>query len=366
MLSETVGLTLVEEELLPRASVTMAELIDILKTRFFNGRLALTNADGSAVFSGKVKDLRLRHPSKDNPRGLLTVEDCHALQSFIRLWRKSKWSLDELDFALSVFGNRLSPDSAPRIDIQTIIAIAAVQQISQLVGVQISRLLPLWSILDTAGEQSIYRSMFLRVVKPTPVFGSDGNGGMFETEAKISETLPALSAALGLPSGSLGALVEATGVLDDALNPGSLSALYRSSLFCSMMELDPIHYGELLKMLGNGISPFKDPQTTLRIISQWRRLKSAGIDLAQLKRISGIGSVAPISPDATICDAAKATFALLKDLDSVEQLVPETRDSSAEEVRRIASMLFDPSTAKRVVAFVEGLWSNSSRPSTFG
>lgn len=70
MISENEGIPLVTSQLLPRAAISLQDLLDVLKSRFLGGRLALGNSGNTPLFSGDVSDLRLRHPLEDGPSSM--------------------------------------------------------------------------------------------------------------------------------------------------------------------------------------------------------------------------------------------------------------------------------------------------------
>ncbi|KAG8427474.1 hypothetical protein J3459_006652 [Metarhizium acridum] len=101
-------------------------------------RADMAVADGSATFSGKTKHLRLRRPTSSNLKAPLTEPDYWQLQSYIRLWRRTGWTLQDLDCVVVSFSG-----DGMRVTAQTITAMAAVYRISTLAGVDMLRRMPI-------------------------------------------------------------------------------------------------------------------------------------------------------------------------------------------------------------------------------
>ena len=366
MVSEADGLPDISKVLLPRAALSMQELLDLLKSRFVGGRLALGNVNDTPVFTTNIADLRLRHPSQTNSKGPLTVEDCAALHSFLRLWRKISWSMEELDVALSCLGDQAgSATSLPRITADTIAALAAVGELQTLTGISILRLMPLWSVIDTWGNSSLYARLFLqgRADKDDAVFGKDSAGFyLSNTSAKMSDNKGVLLAGLGVPDEHFNFLLWSAKISNDLLNLSNVSSLYRNTLLCQLLDISPVHYAGFTAMFDKGFSPFKTPQTTLSMVKGWQSCTSSGISLGQALFITGKDVALDIrNPGYGTSNqgSIELTVKILIGLSDIDSQVPvgdaiSLNTTSTGEVARIANLMFDAATAAKVFEFVEG------------
>lgn len=373
MVSEGNGLPEVSKVLLPRAALSMEELLDLLKSRFAGGRLALGNVADTAVFTTTIADLRLRHPSQTNSKGPLTVEDCAALHAFLRLWRKTSWSMEELDLALSCLGDQAgSATSLPRITGDTIAALAAVGELQTLTGIPISNLMPLWGVIDTWGNSSLYARLFLqgRADKVDAVFGRDSTGRyLSNTTAKMSDNRGALLAALGIADEHFNFLLWSAKISNDLLNLSNVASLYRIALLCQILDISPIHYVGFIAMFDKGLSPFKTPQTTVSLVKGWQSCTSSSISLGQALFITGKDvalNVRNPGYGASNQQSIETTLRILIGLSEIDLQVPvggsiSLTTTSTGEVARIASLMFDPATAAKVLDFVEGkFWGQNA------
>ncbi|KAL8942188.1 MAG: hypothetical protein Q9216_001796 [Gyalolechia sp. 2 TL-2023] len=365
MLSESDGLAAVSSVFLPRATLSMQQLLDLLKSRFAGGKLALGNVSDTAVFTTNIADLRLRHPSQTNSRATLTVEDCAALQAFLRLWRKTSWLMGDLDLAVSCLGEYpASAASLPRISADTIAALAAVKELQALTEIPIWRLMPLWGIIDTQGNSSFYAQTFLRGKADgvDAIFGRDAAGCyLSNSAARISEYRGALLAALDIDDAHLDSLLWCAKIADDTLSLSNVTSLYRVALICQILDIIPTEYPAFINMYDKGFSPFKSPQTTLNLVKAWRGYVNSGVSLGQTLFITGNDAILGVGGSgygASDQRSYEATLGILHGLMAIDLQVPVGQSitpstASAGEVARIANMMFDPTTAPGVIDFIE-------------
>lgn len=370
MISENEGIPLVTSQLLPRAAISVQDLLDVLKTRFLGGKLALENIGNTPIFSGDVSDLRLRHPLADGWSGrmdYLTEEDCFVLQAFLRLWRKCPLSMKDLDLVLSYFSDRGgSPTTTySRITSDAITALAALQQVIKTTGSTVGTVMPFYGLMDTYGDNSLYAKLFLqgKSNKTDSVFGKSANGRYLDNDSqKVSDNRIRLLAALGILDEHWNALILAANISNDILNLSNLSAIYRIALFCKIMDISPLQYSAFISFFGKGFSPFKSPQATLDTIKSWQTCIDAGFDIEQVLHVTGKdlafgvkNSGHGISIDQLVAFVSN----ILAGSITTDQSIPPAEEITAEvatasEITRISTLMFDPVTAAKVKDFIEG------------
>ena len=375
MSGETNGIPLVTNELLPRAAISIQDLLDLLKTRFLGGRLALENNGNTPIFSGDVSDLRLRHPTDGSSMGMLSEDDCFALQAFLRLWRKSSLSMQDLDLVLSYFSDRggVAAGNNPRIGSDAIAALAAVNQIISITGVSVEALMPFYGLMDTYGDNSLYVKLFLqgRANRNDPVFGKSGNGRYLNDDSRtISSSRNTLLAALGIPDEYWNAILAAGSISTDVLNLSNLSVIYRIFAFCNLLNISPFHYSAFISFFGKGFSPFKSPQATLEVLRSWRACVATGIEIGQVLHVTGkdvaFGAKNP-GYGISIQQLVAFVSSILTGLINTEKSVPSAdaitaTTATASEVTRISSLMFEPVTAAQVKDFIEGTRRSNQSP----
>ncbi|GAP90432.2 putative PA14 domain protein [Rosellinia necatrix] len=366
MLSEAnnKGLPFVKAQLIRRADITVEQLLEILKARLLQGQLALENPDGSADFSGKIEDLRLRHPTDGNPKGPITEADCKLLQSTIRLWRKTGWTLQDLDCALVSFGTG-DGTHGYTANSSTITAMAAIQRISAFTGVDIFRLMPLWGLMDTNGDKSLYARLFLkgRAGRKDPVFGPDDKGNYLQADASLNANRAPLLAAYRLTEESFSAIVAATKIIDDKLNLVNVTAIYRISVFCQILAIDPAYFESLKPMLDPNGDAFVKPQAALDIIKNFQHLiENAGLSLEQLLFFTGNDQVLiarnqdfSLTTQQIVTAVSDIIIKIQASKDGLPTIGDDTTTASPSDVATTSTKLFDGVTAQQVNAFIEML-----------
>lgn len=366
MTGETSGVGLVTQVLLPRASITLQDLLDVLRTRYLGGRLALENNGNTPLFNGDLSDLRLRHPLEGGgtaSMAMLTIEDCMALQVFLRIWRKSPFSLQDTDLALSYFWDRTT--TYPRISSDAIAALAGLRQLINMTGLTIETLGPFYGVMDTYGSNSIYVKLFLQgdADKADAVFGKGTDGRyLSDSSRKLSDNQFSVAAALGIQTPDWNLILKAGNITKDVLDLDSVTKIYRVFQFCKLVDIPVSMYSAFISFLGKGETPFRSPQATVDIIRRWRRCLELGLSMRQLLHMTGRDLFYAIpNPDYEVSRKKSLSFltSLVSALISLEKNVPAAEainvgNSTASDVTRISSLCFDPETAPQVKDFIEG------------
>ncbi|EPS42066.1 hypothetical protein H072_3884 [Dactylellina haptotyla CBS 200.50] len=287
------GLSFIKAQLLPRASITIKELQEILKTQYFGRRLVITTGNENNVFTGKLDDMRLRASLLENEScGTLTEELCYNLQAFIRLWKKLGWSIYEIDAIINGF-NR-SEGSVPFPPMKTGITgemleqIAAIKELSEITGLSPSKLQPLWSDIDTNGPNSLYATLFLqpRLTKMDPVFKPDKVTkrilqGVYKTT--LGQHKAVILATLQISEKDLTTLYNCINFnADTVLTLGTISSLYRMVALCDVMDIPVLDY-PLFCQLFSSEQFFGTARTTLAVLKMWKPVLNAGWSLKELR-----------------------------------------------------------------------------------
>ena len=88
--------------------------------------------------------------------------------------------------------------------------LVAIRKLLDLTGLPLDKLLSFWADISTAGEKSLYSRLFLthNLLGIDKVFKSDTNGNYLTQEAKISDHMPVLMAALKMKADDVTAVLE--------------------------------------------------------------------------------------------------------------------------------------------------------------
>lgn len=374
------GLTFIKAELLPRSGLTINELQDILKTQFFGNRLVITTGNIDNVFTGRLDDMRLRCSTLENSEsGKLTEFICHNLQAFIRLWRKIGWSITDLDAILSTLKRKSESEcdlpfptkkvatqkesfnsdfyfrAQSTISPHSIENVAAVKHLVEMYKIEPSRLQPLWGDIDINGPGSLYASLFLpaRMTKMDPVFKADAEGQYLKSARKImfGQHKQVILATLRVLEKDLPALYKSSGLESDpVLTLGNISAMYRTSVFCKMVGIEPADYPSFCQIF-KGQDFFEDPRATLRALEKWKMLQDSGWTVHELAGETDIFS-----------DELKTrVFTAIKKITLGVAVVSKTfaidgneAQLSSEDVSKFSSLIFDSFTANLVSQLIDG------------
>jgi DNA-binding transcriptional MerR regulator len=191
----------------------------------------------------------LRYSLPDDTKSGPEAENClkeidyWRLLRFIRLWKKLGWTIEETDkaitalykdeFMLDVDNPNTQKQNTQKQKLDNgfkdlVVKIAHVKRIKEKINLNkeysLIKLLALWSNIDTHGNNSLYKQLFLHssILKIDTVFDENGYGEyLTDANEKILNHLPALQAAFNLTSEELSL------VLGDA-NLGSLELSEKS------------------------------------------------------------------------------------------------------------------------------------------
>ena len=286
------------------------------------------------------------------------------LHRFIRLWRKTGWSIHDVDNNISALGET-------DITVELITKLSIVKSIESTLKPDLRQLVCCWGNIETYDKKSLYVKLFLNkaVQKIDEVFKADKFGNYLSNPAiLIKDHTPAILAAFRLNAESFAAIVEDS-QLDlntAALTLENLSIIYRY-VFLSKALKSTVADLCLLKNLF-GKDPFSkwdsvqnrfiniDPQATAEFIDLNQKIKTSGFKLQQLKYILQ----GTTSPDANIAlpdDKIRQTIKTIHEsLQKVEQDHPESdlENITDELMRAKLQILFTPAVAIEFLAMVDG------------
>ncbi|HLO30218.1 MAG TPA: neuraminidase-like domain-containing protein, partial [Anaerolineales bacterium] len=328
----------------------------------------------------------------------LEVHEYDSMQRFIRLWRKTGWSIDETDKALaglaavsasaglpvpSVASSHAvdfdafaddcadpeAEDSEGCADTGTqstgsceitpgfLHQLVAVRKLLDLTGLPLTRLLTFWADISVAGKRSLYSSLFLthNLLSIDKVFQADANGYYLTDSAKLSEHTPVLMTALKLKADDVTALTKFAGLADELTLP-NISALYRNSLLAKALHVKVADLPQVTALFGD---PFKSATDTLELFEAWGKMEDAGFTFRQLDYLvlDHDDALRPLAPaKRTVLSLGKTLFDGLNAIDRDHPDVPEDRKEQAttELVRAKTALLFDQAVIDQIVGLLEG------------
>jgi hypothetical protein len=236
-------------------------------------------------------ELRYSKPPANPPDNLLGVVDFVRILRFVRLWKKTGWTMDHIDAAIcALFRNDLKPllaadlATVPNLDagFTTLlprlgVALRVMNALSLAPERDFLPLLACWADIGTAGERSLYRQLFLNpaILSQDPAFADDGFGnfpkGSNDPLMSHSETL---RAALNLTAEEFNRITAAAAFdASTKLTVTNITAIYQCGWLARKLRLS-VRELLLLSSLA-GIDPFAAPDPPQPSILRFIRLVQA-------------------------------------------------------------------------------------------
>jgi len=198
------------------------------------------------------------------------------LHRFIRLWRKTNWTMHELDNLISAFGDK---DITPLL----IHKLSMVEKVNDVLQLSLVELACLWGNIDSYGDYSLYAQLFLKKTGTTRT-GAKTEQSIFlpgplneiltPNTQLFKDNLPEVFAALGISADDYNLIIT-----DVPINPGTgtlslqnLSSIYRYKLLADALNLSVSDFCLLKSCLG--INPFTTIDNTWIFIQQTQKLES--------------------------------------------------------------------------------------------
>jgi hypothetical protein len=253
---------------------------------------------------------------------VLTSDEYDKMQRFIRLWYAMGWTMDETDKALMGLG-ALPPDPstgtpAPATNpkdcfkafaddcsctghasdgcgcnnaaLLAILAaditpaflheLVAVKKLLDDTGLSLIQVLSFWTDIDTVGDDSLYRQLFLtyNLLDIDQVFQADAYGNYLTTAAKISDHVPVLMAAFNLKAADITNIVQLK-QLPDSLTLDTVSMIYRYSLLLRILNVNSQQLQDICTIFGD---PFVSAWQTWKFLDEWGKMEDYGFTFPQL------------------------------------------------------------------------------------
>lgn len=174
----------------------------------------------------------------------ITNNTWSKLHRFIRLWRKMGWSIHELDLMLAAL-------SQEDIEHTTISKLAYVSLLNAQIKQPLNKLAVLWGNIDTCGDSSLYKKLFLnRAVQEIDEAFKENQWGEYlqDNTILLKDHVTAILAAYRITQEDLDAITSVAKVKNagnlvlidfekDILNLPNLSTIYRYVVFAKALKM---------------------------------------------------------------------------------------------------------------------------------
>ena len=241
-------------------------------------------------------DFELRHAQPmvnkaDTSTRLSAVEFIRLLR-FIRLWKKTGWTIEQTDAAIcALYRTDLQPltlgdiDTAAKLDAgffnNLLPRLGMIVRVMKALNLTPERdllsLLACWSEIGTHGDGALYRQMFLNptILKQDAVFDDNGYGEfLVDNKKKLVDHAEALRSAFNLTGDEFGRIIaELKYDSNTTLDIPSISAIFRRGYLARKLHLGVREF--LLLTSLTGLNPFTAPALTNPAIAQLIELTQA-------------------------------------------------------------------------------------------
>jgi len=349
-----VGLTFVKAQLLSRTGIAYTDLVELLTTQYINPPKP---AGGIRVVGDDVGLFNTAQCTLDEVRlkmGIpqLAEKRYDKMHRFIRLWRKLGFTIDETDKIIMAFGGDITPGLLHQM--------VAVKKIISLTGIALTKLLCFWGDMGTAGDNSLYKQLFLthNLLAMDDIFTLK-NGAYLQNAGTVTTHLPAVMAALNLSAADITAIKTYKSLpVDLPLTIQHLSLLYRYRLLSKALGMRVPAFIKLLEVFGD---VFADADTTLEFLTNLAKIEEAGFSADELGYIiTGADSVTK-----SFAPAEKEVIVLAKKIyDGVHDIEQEHADlitdaigtdeekATVELVKSKAALIYDTESVEKIAALV--------------
>ena len=334
-------------EFLRRSGLEFAELLGLLETRYVNADRALNivSTDPDQIDTCEIEKLGLDG---------LNADFASRVVRFVRLWRKLKWSMFDLDRALT-----------PNTDLtdEFLVQLSHLSRLRKRFNLPLQRLLPFWAPLDTVrytkndapGKPvvpSLYDQLFRSRsgINPLdPSFTEDPS----QLDGPLVDHSEAIAAALGVSVADVPAMLVNTAIftqgLDSNLTLKNLSLLYRHFTLARTLRLRVDDYQIALALIDR--SPFSSSTRTVLFVETVTEIKDSGLSFGELDYL--------LRPQSEAVSGMVLEEPVI--VDRLRELGQElAKDAAKESIARKLAEMFGFEI--RVVSLLEPQWTSLMNP----
>ena len=307
----------------------------------------------------------------DTSTRLGAVEFVRLLR-FIRLWKKTAWTIEQTDAAIcSLYREDMSPLGADDVDTfakldagfltllpRTGILVRVMHALNLTPARDLLQLLACWSEIGAHGDRALYRQMFLNpaILKQDAVFADNGYGEFLAKETiKLADHAEALRSAFNLTGAEYDRIVIELGYnANTPLTIPHISAIFRRGYLARKLKISVLEF--LLLTSLTGLDPFAAPDPTdpaiLRLVTLLQSLKerslktSAALYLIWNQDLSGKSAPDP----AQVTEFART---LRGDFAAIEDQFAATEDLGGDIARARMTLVYGQEAADAFFALLD-------------
>ncbi|MEQ1529053.1 MAG: Tc toxin subunit A, partial [Methylococcales bacterium] len=273
-------------------NVSSADFIAWVKSHFDSLKTLVTLYESDSACDLAKTSLRTLEQIYDAAPTTLSDEFLSQLHRLIRLWRKTGWTIAELDTVLTALQ---ATDLTPAV-LQQLSTIKTLQEQTNL---PLDKLATAWGNIETHGDKSLYQRLFLNrsVSQLDAVFAPDHLGNLLsDAAATLDGHKDAILAAFKIKQDDFELISLDSGIAGTAaLTLPNLSALYRYVQFAKALKLNTADFVAIKSLFA--VDPFSlltiasqqfsaiDPQITLGFVELVATIRESGFKVKDLSYV---------------------------------------------------------------------------------
>ncbi|NOT69646.1 MAG: hypothetical protein HOP04_15370 [Methylophilaceae bacterium] len=277
---------------LSNRKITSADFIIWVKSHFESLKTLVTLYEAQSECDIAKTSLRTLEQIYDAAPTTLTDGFLSRLHRLIRLWRKTSWTIAELDTVLNALQ---VTDISPAVLQQ----LSLIKTIAAKTNLPLDRLSSIWGNIESQGDKSLYQRLFLNrtVSQIDAVFAPDSLGNLLsDASVTIGTHLDAILAAFKIKQEDFDRIAADCGIGASAgLTLANLSVIYRYVAFSKALKLSIADF-VLIKSLF-AIDPFSafdiatqqftaiQPDKTLQFIELVTTIRESGFKAKELNYV---------------------------------------------------------------------------------
>jgi len=237
--------------------------------------------------------------------------------------------------------------------------LAAIKELLEITGLELSNLLTFWTSIGTYGEKSLYQRLFLKynLVAKNKIFKEDDFGTYLTREGEtISDHLPVLMAALKVDADTIETIMNLASISDE-LNLDTVSAIYRYVLLQKTLGLKMNELSGLLTLTQDIAFPLGKPTQTLEFYQLFTRIEDSGFGIRELNYMLLNEDVTerPLRPSmADIFGLAVELRDSLLQIETDHANVENVEEATEEFLRAKLGLIYDGETSEAIIGLLHG------------
>lgn len=275
-----------------RHGITKDEFTTWVKTHFEGLKTLVTLYEPNSGCDINTTSLRTLEQIYDAAPTTLSDDFLTKMHRFIRLWRKTGWTIEELDTVLTALQ---ATDLTPSVLQQ----LSTVKTLFDKTQLPLDRLATAWGNIETNGQKSLYNRLFLTrtISQIDKVFQPDKLGNLLSDATQtIGAHLDAVLAAFKIKKDDFDRIATDSGVGEaSVLDLPNLSVIYRYVAFSKVLKVQIADF-ILIKQLF-AVNPFSiydiatqqytsvNPDATLAFVELVGKVKASGFKAKELNYI---------------------------------------------------------------------------------